>query len=181
MAHPNGSTLSGFTPCLRKSRTAYSVLQSGSENEMQSELHQKLDTSLVVGGGIANHIALKVKTIGRRRIDILAITLAMLCMIELKNIPLVALYEATIGVTLARTRPTERTLRKHPLYFSKASSTTSFVYRFLESDFNPDYQNLKAPTKPRTTFATTLDEFFYHGWCDNVPGTWSIHCVVGGG
>ncbi|KAF8911786.1 hypothetical protein CPB85DRAFT_645889 [Mucidula mucida] len=131
-----------FTPYLRKSRTAYSVLQS-SENEMQSALHQKLDTSLVVGGGIANHVALEVNTIGRRRIDILAITLAMLCIIEMKNIPLVALYEATMGVTLARTANgkdlTEGSIALIESFFKHILRLPISIW--TESDFNPDYQN----------------------------------------
>ncbi len=146
---------------------------------MQSALHQKLDTSLVVGGGIANHVALEVNTIGRRRIDILAITLAMLCIIEMKNIPLVALYEATMGVTLARTANgkdlTERSIALIESFFKHILRLPISIW--TESDFNPDYQKLKAPSTPRTTFPTTLNEFFYHGWCDGAPGTWSIHAL----
>ncbi|KAF8993341.1 hypothetical protein BDZ89DRAFT_1085816 [Hymenopellis radicata] len=165
-----------LSPHLRKSRTTYSVLHF-SESDVQSILHQKIDTSLAVGAGVADHVALEFNTVDRRRIDILALSLKMLCIIELKNIKLVGLYEATMGVTLDRTANgedlTEASFKIVDRFFNHIRGLPLSLW--TESPFHPQYKNLKAPTTRRTTPPTKLEDFFYHGWCNQRKGTWSIY------
>ncbi len=145
---------------------------------MQSILHQKIDTSITVGAGVADHVVMEFSTVDRHRIDLLAVSLKMLCIIELKNVKLVDLYEATMCVTLDRTAKEELTPASLILverFFDHLRALPLSLW--TESHHNPNFLNLPIPKEPPPSFPTKLDEFFYHGWYKGRKGTWSIHAL----